>query len=114
MTLLPMVERELRVAARRGGTYWNRLLTPVVLGALLVGKAVLQPVATGFAPSGLAVFETLAALAFLFCVLEGVWKTADCVSAERREGTLGLLFLTDLKGYDVVLGKLSAAWLASS
>src|SRR5207249_3162929 len=26
----------------------------------------------------------------------------------KREGTLGLLFLTDLKGYDVILGKLAA------
>src|SRR5581483_9708968 len=34
--------------------------------------------------------------------------TADCLSEEKREGTLGLLFLTDLKGYDIVLGKLAA------
>src|SRR5205823_6492965 len=32
----------------------------------------------------------------------------DCLSSEKREGTLGLLFLTDLKGYDVVCGKLAA------
>ena len=89
MTLLPMVERELRVAARRGGTYWNRLLTPAMLGALLVGKVMLQPLGTGFAPSGVEVFQTLATLAFVLCVLEGVWKTADCLSMERREGTLG-------------------------
>jgi ABC-type transport system involved in multi-copper enzyme maturation permease subunit len=38
----------------------------------------------------------------------GVWTTADCLSEEKREGTLGLLFLTDLKGHDVVLGKLAA------
>ena len=30
------------------------------------------------------------------------------MSEEKREGTLGLLFLTDLKGYDVVAGKLVA------
>ena len=30
-------------------------------------------------------------------------NTADSLSAEKREGTLGLLFLTDLRGYDVVL-----------
>jgi hypothetical protein len=40
-------------------------------------------------------------------------KTADCLSEEKREGTLGLLFLTDLKGYDVILGKLSATSLNS-
>jgi hypothetical protein len=39
--------------------------------------------------------------------------TADCLSFEKREGTLGLLFLTDLKGFDVVLGKLAATSLNS-
>src|SRR5438034_1912167 len=33
---------------------------------------------------------------------------SDCLSEEKRDGTLGLLFLTDLKGYDVVFGKLAA------
>ena len=40
--------------------------------------------------------------------MAGVFLTADCLSEEKREGTLGLLFLTDLRGYDVVLGKLMA------
>ncbi|HQU46125.1 MAG TPA: hypothetical protein PK867_25150, partial [Pirellulales bacterium] len=39
--------------------------------------------------------------------------TADCISSERREGTLGLLFLTDLRGHDVVLGKLVVAGLGA-
>src|SRR5206468_12968739 len=43
-----------------------------------------------------------------FSAFAGVFLTADCLSEEKREGTLGLLFLTDLKGYDVVLGKLLA------
>ena len=47
----------------------------------------------------------------LYCLLSGVWFTADCLSEEKREGTLGLLFLTDLKGYDVVFGKLVATSL---
>ncbi|HVV71136.1 MAG TPA: ABC transporter permease subunit, partial [Verrucomicrobiae bacterium] len=37
--------------------------------------------------------------------------TVDCLSRERREGTLGLLFLTDLRSHDVVLGKTAAASL---
>ena len=45
---------------------------------------------------------------FIFCLLAGLLTTADCLSVEKREGTLGLLFLTDLEGYDVVLGKLVA------
>ena len=35
--------------------------------------------------------------------------TADALSQEKRGGTLGLLFLTDLRGYDVVVGKLAAS-----
>jgi len=34
---------------------------------------------------------------------------ADSISRERREGTLGILLLTRLKTFDVVLGKLCSA-----
>lgn len=51
-------------------------------------------------------FWTLSYMALAFCLLEGLRKTADCLSEEKREGTLGLLFLTDLRGFDIVLGKL--------
>ncbi len=50
-------------------------------------------------------------VAFGFCIFAGAYLTADCLSEEKRDGTLGLLFLTDLKGYDVVLGKLFAMTL---
>ena len=36
-----------------------------------------------------------------------MYLTADCLSEEKRNGTLGLLFLTNLRGYQVVLGKMS-------
>jgi ABC-type transport system involved in cytochrome c biogenesis permease component len=56
----------------------------------------------------LIVFGALAYLMLVFCLFHGVQSTADCFTSEKREGTLGLLFLTDLKGYDVVFGKLAA------
>lgn len=46
-----------------------------------------------------------------FQLLAGTAVTADCLSEEKRDGTLGPLFLTDLRGYDVVLGKLVATAL---
>ena len=107
MTFLPIVGRELRVAARRRGTYWTRFYAALV--AIVVSAAV-----CGFmresppAELGPALFSPLAVMLFGFCLFAGMWNTADCVSEEKREGTLGLLFLTDLKGYDVVLGKLFA------
>lgn len=56
-------------------------------------------------------FVVVAAIAFLYSLLAGIRSTADCLSEEKRDGTLGLLFLTDLKGYDVVGGKLVATSL---
>jgi ABC-type transport system involved in multi-copper enzyme maturation permease subunit len=57
------------------------------------------------------IFGVLTGSAGFYCLLRGVAATADCLSEEKREGTLGLLFLTDLKGYDVVFGKLVATSL---
>jgi ABC-type Na+ efflux pump permease subunit len=64
-------------------------------------------------PKDIAVglFCTLTVGALALALLSGVGITSDCLSQEKREGTLGLLFLTDLKGYDVVLGKLVASSL---
>ena len=56
---------------------------------------------------GTVLFHTVAVATF-FTRAGGAIGTSDCLSEEKREGTLGLLFLTDLKGYDIVLGKLVA------
>jgi len=108
MTFLPIVERELRLASRRGWTYWLR----VILGAIavaVVGMALGFHLATGSRTAvGGAVFPWLATVLLMLCCFVGVFVTGDCLSEEKREGTLGLLFLTDLKGFDVVLGKLIA------
>jgi hypothetical protein len=107
MTFLPIVERELRVAARRHSTFWVRLalaLAAIAIGFFLYLAHAQMP------PQTLAkeIFGGLGALAMLYSLASGRRSTADCLSEEKREGTLGLLFLTDLKGYDVVLGKLAA------
>ncbi len=57
---------------------------------------------------GQMLFMSTSVLGFTFSLLAGVFLTADCLCSERRDGTLGLLFLTDLRGFDVVLGKLVA------
>src|SRR5437762_6345486 len=57
---------------------------------------------------GRYLFRALFGFAFVYCLFIGARLTADCLSEEKRDGTLGLLFLTDLKGYDVVFGKLAA------
>jgi hypothetical protein len=108
MTFLPIVERELRVAARRRGTYWTRagvalLGTGIGTATFIITLGSLSPQQTGK-----FIFEGLSAFLMLYCLAYGRQATADCLSVEKREGTLGLLFLTDLKGHDVVLGKLVA------
>jgi ABC-type transport system involved in multi-copper enzyme maturation permease subunit len=107
MIFLPIVGRELRVAARRRSSYWTR--TGLALGAIAVG-VFLYLANVDAAPQFLArrIFLGLCALCMLFCLHAGRRSTADCLSQEKREGTFGLLFLTDLKGYDIVLGKLAA------
>jgi hypothetical protein len=63
---------------------------------------------SGAAGAGRDFFVALGVMAYIYVLLEGVLVTADCISQEKREGTLGLLFLTDLTGLDVVLGKMVA------
>lgn len=112
MTFLPIVGRELRVASRRRSTYWVRALA--ALGAIVLGGLVYFS-SRYDAPQefGQRLFGLLAGLSIFYCLTSGVRTTADCLSEEKREGTLGLLFLTDLKGYDVVFGKLVATSLSA-
>lgn len=111
MFLLPIVDRELRVTARRNRTYWLRLAAAMATFAIslwicLGPNKLLLP-----GQLGKALFSALTVLAYGYCLLVGPFITADCISEEKRDGTLGLLFLTDLSSYDVVLGKWAAASL---
>ena len=112
MNCLPIVNRELRVAARKRSTFWLRVaaaLTALVIGSgcMILGR--LQ--GTGTSQMGSALFHVLTWLCLAAGLSAGLFFTSDCLSEEKREGTLGLLFLTDLRGYDVVLGKLLATSL---
>src|SRR5881394_1987075 len=112
MTFLPVVERELRVAARRRVTYWTRLLFAIMCAGIVSLVLIFAWVARGGTSGfGAGLFYSLTLIVLGFSALAGPFLTADCLSEEKREGTLGLLFLTDLKGYDVVFGKLLAASL---
>ena len=113
MTFLPIVERELRVAARRKSTYGTRM-SAAVAATIFGGYALfIYSRMGGMFGGGRMVFSTVSGFAFIYCLFVGVRNACDCVSEEKREGTLGLLFLTDLKGYDVVLGKLLATGINS-
>lgn len=112
--LWPVAGRELQVAARRRMTFLVRLLA-ATMGVVVLGLIVWQAgrlSGVGIVPGAL-VFKVLAILSMAYCFFEGLRTTSDCLSEEKREGTLGLLFLTDLSGWDVVLGKLAATSLNS-
>jgi len=110
MTFLPIAERELRIRARRRGTFALRCVAAMV--SLLVCGFMLMFGSMSPGKVGAAAFRTLMVLTFVYCLYEGLRNTADCLSEEKRAGTLGFLFLTDLKGYDVVFGKLLATSLS--
>ena len=107
MSFLPIVERELRVASRRKSTLrirrWTALFAIGVTFLFLMFAALSEN-----RTSGRVMFGILTGFAAALCLLTGVFLTSDCLSIEKREGTLGLLFLSNLKGYDVVFGKFAA------
>ena len=116
MTFLPIVTRELRAAARRNATYRNRVLAAGIAFVFAISILLFESVTRMrvFGPlRGKPIFDVLCWLAFVFCHFEAFRKTTDAISGEKRDGTLGLLFLTDLKGYDIVLGKLASTSLES-
>ncbi len=100
------------MAARRRSTYGLRLL--VALAAFSLALWICTLPVSGQAPTelGKSLFGVLTIMAFAYCLLIGPFLTTDTISSERREGTLGLLFLTDLSSFDVVLGKWAATSLA--
>src|SRR5262245_11826872 len=105
MTFLPIADRELRGAARRRMTYRTPQLTVLVALLLTAWTLIIARRWATPARMGQNLFHALSVFAFVYCLLAGL-RTSDALSQEKREGTLGLLFLTDLKGHDVLLGKL--------
>jgi hypothetical protein len=113
MTFLPVAQRELLAASRRKATFRMRTGS-AIFAALLTFVMLLFVSATGAgARSGQFLFNTLVVGGHLFAVLAGVFLTADGISEERRDGTLGFLFLTDLTGLDIIAGKFAALVLSA-
>jgi ABC-type transport system involved in multi-copper enzyme maturation permease subunit len=104
--VVPVIARELRASARQPFTYYLRLLgaSAVLFACLLF---LLEQYSFGSNVGG-QLFGRLH-----FSLFWSVWVlvpvlAADCLSREKREGTLGLLFLTALKANDIVVAKVLA------
>ncbi len=99
----PILQRELREQARQRSGHWLRVLgAAVVLAVLGLGW---DSSLIARQRDGRGIFSGLNHVLVTAIWLIGPVLTADCLSREKREGTLGLLFLTPLTARDVVVGK---------
>lgn len=108
MRFLLVAHRELLAAAHRRSTYRVRWTAALLAAG---GAALCFLSVSSFAnPSrlGIALFSVVGSGCLLLAALAGLFLTADSVASERRDGTLGLLYLTQLGPFDILLGKLIA------
>ena len=112
MTFLPIIDRELRVRARARATFWLRFSAALVGLLVCLQQLIFSAPLTTPAALGRSVFQEVVGAAFLLCCSASL-LAADAISSERREGTLGLLFLTLIRSHDVLLGKLVTVGVTS-
>jgi ABC-type transport system involved in cytochrome c biogenesis permease component len=102
MNVLPVITRELRAQARQPFTYFIRMLGVLAL----LGGGAMFAVEHSFGDNlGGELFRYFHLTLFIAIWILVPLSTADCISRERREGTLGLLFLTPLEPADIVIAK---------
>jgi hypothetical protein len=101
----PLVARELLVYSRQPWTYWLRLLTALGAVSVLAVMATTGQNRIGHA-DGLSLFAGSTVILFFIASLNGLRSTSNCIASERRQGTLVLLFLADLKLNTILLSKL--------
>jgi ABC-type Na+ efflux pump permease subunit len=107
----PVVQRELREGARRRWGY--RLRIGAAMGGVLCFFSLFSNANDAQSQSEMAtkLFDKIHVLLLdLICAIVPA-LTADCLAREKREGTLGLLFLTPLSSSGIVLGKILARTL---
>lgn len=97
--------------ARHAGTQWLR---PLSAGAVLAVAAFMLLWSPFVRRSGPELFAALHHVVLVTIWLLVPMMTADCISRERREQTLGLLFLTPLTAGEVVLAKVLAHGLRAA
>ncbi|MEI6343356.1 MAG: ABC transporter permease subunit [Verrucomicrobiota bacterium] len=107
MILLPVAHRELLVEARKGGGAWARFFSAMG-GVAFFGLLWATPAQANPRMISEVVFLTMAWLLMAYAMMAGPLHTADALGREKRDGTLGLLFLTDLTALDIIAGKLAA------
>ena len=103
LNVWPVVQRELREGARRPVNHRLRFLSAgvgTVLLWIIVANSRKPPAELGF-----WLFGSLHTFLLVLIALIVPALTADCIAREKREGTLGLLFMTPLSAGGIVAGK---------
>lgn len=104
MISFPIIFREFRYSARKKRTFVMRVIFGALLG-LMVLMFVLGHFATESQAMGRYLLVTYGWQMFVLVFVLGPALTCGCISDERRDGTLPLLFLTHMNSADIVLGK---------
>src|SRR5690349_19699125 len=99
MTLFPLVERELRARARNRVTFWIRFAAVLVATIICLPELLSGEFGNTGGSSGKFIFNGIIVIGFLIACCDS-FLTADVISRERREGTLGLLLLTRVRRLD--------------
>lgn len=109
MAVLPIIERELRLGARKPKTYFARCSFALLASITTLG--IVSPSISGFASVtvlGAPLFALLSMAGVACCLMAGAFVASDALSQERRNGSLETLALTRLRGWELVRGKLLA------
>lgn len=113
----PIFARELVTVPRRAGHYSGRM---ALIGLLLILGITTWQATIGFARDatlgesaavGLLLFQIVAFVQLLLTLFFAALSAAGAVSQEKDRRTFVLLLLTDLRDYEIVLGKLLGALL---
>jgi ABC-2 family transporter protein len=109
MNLFPIFASGLRAEMRKHRLRKARLAAGATAGLTLVVLVLVDRWAGGLNVTRVLRLVPLAGFGPFALLVIGLNRGADLLSVERREGTLPLLLLTHLTGYDIVLGKLLQA-----
>lgn len=110
MFSLPIAQREMLVQAKSPLLFRGRLFTSALLLVLATGFALVYRYA-----GVIAARQSVLSFSFMFmifAVFAGASSTSDSVSREKRDGTLGFLFLSPLRPFQIALGKLIAGTIS--
>lgn len=96
----------MRLSARDPKMYLGRTVSSGVM--LLVGVGFVIAYNQAGRNATQVMFALMGFLLLQVCLFGGAQATADSISKEKREGTVGLLLLTSLSPFQIVVGKLVA------